>query len=420
MRSRRISLGAAVVLLALAATPASAGEPIDCGSVEPAPGTRPPPLDGDFLLLNYDDFEAGISSLSIWDLDTLAEAIDLTGDFGFQAFDGAWSPVGDQIAYSSDESGLPMIWVIDVDGTDRRQVTRTFGTSPDWSPDGLTIAFSGSGGLWFVDARGCGERLVFETDKGIHDVEWMPDGSAIVLEMSEPEGVPIQIYSLSMPGFELTQLTDEGSSIEPALSLDGRFIFFRTTGRDVDQTVFVMNADGSLQRPLYDLGLTNDFHPAVSPTGDRVAFESIRDSASALVILSVDGSVTDLVVSPFEEPRYRDPVWYHGVTATEHPSPGTETTTTTAGEDATTTSAAPVTTTAASPGATTTTAAAATTTVGAAGPADPKGGVPALVWILIGALVLTGAFVGGIAYAGRRESHRPAPPPPPPPPPPEG
>lgn len=385
-----------------------------CSEVDPPPGERPPPLEGDHLLLRYEHFEAGTSSLSIWSLDTMAEVIDLTGDLGIHASDGTWSPFGNQIAYTSNESGSGAIWVIDVDGTDRRQVTSDFAESPDWSPDGATIAFGGFDGLWFVDALGCNQRLVFETDHWIRDVEWMPDGSAIILEMSDPEGAPSHLYSLSMPDFELTQLTFEGSNAEPALSRDGDEIVFRIYERGVGHPIFVMNSDGSDQRFLYDHQFANDFHPSLSPDSDRVAVEAIRDGTSVLSIVTrADGSTTDLVSSPFGEPRYRDPIWYHGVTATEPPSPGTETTT--AVPDSTTTPSV-IGTDTTEPGTET------TTTSVAGSPSDGDGGVPTTVWLLLGAVGLIGAFAGGVLYAIKREARKPAPLPPPPPPPaaPEG
>ena len=52
-----------------------------------------------------------------------------------------WSPDGRRIAYSSDEDGVPRIFVMDADGSNRTRISDTWGEYPAWSPDGTRIAF---------------------------------------------------------------------------------------------------------------------------------------------------------------------------------------------------------------------------------------------------------------------------------------
>src|SRR4051812_9534342 len=64
------------------------------------------------------------------------------------AFDSqpAWSPDGTRIAFLSDRSGAENLWVMNVDGTDARQVTRNVEpyeyVSPAWSHDGRALFVS--------------------------------------------------------------------------------------------------------------------------------------------------------------------------------------------------------------------------------------------------------------------------------------
>ena len=51
-----------------------------------------------------------------------------------------WSPDGARIVMTS----IPGIWVMNADGTGRRQVSALPGIGPVWSPDGTQIAFTGS------------------------------------------------------------------------------------------------------------------------------------------------------------------------------------------------------------------------------------------------------------------------------------
>jgi TolB protein len=48
-------------------------------------------------------------------------------------FDPSWSPDGARIAFRSERSGEPEIWVMSADGTGQRRLAA--GLSPAWSPD---------------------------------------------------------------------------------------------------------------------------------------------------------------------------------------------------------------------------------------------------------------------------------------------
>ena len=56
-----------------------------------------------------------------------------------------WSPDGKQIVYVTDRDGSDDVWVMDADGKNARQITRSDRTqflSPDFTPDGKYIVVS--------------------------------------------------------------------------------------------------------------------------------------------------------------------------------------------------------------------------------------------------------------------------------------
>ena len=70
-----------------------------------------------------------------------------------QAFDAmpSFSPDGKHIAFVSDRSGAPNVWVANADGTQPRQLSRTEGfgydyVSPTWTPDGKAVVVSHNNG----------------------------------------------------------------------------------------------------------------------------------------------------------------------------------------------------------------------------------------------------------------------------------
>ncbi len=77
------------------------------------------------------------------------------------AYDPAWSPTTEQIAFVSDDSGNDEIWVINRDGNGARQLTLNqweWDKHPSWSPDGTKIVFwsnrTGNRQIWVMDADG--------------------------------------------------------------------------------------------------------------------------------------------------------------------------------------------------------------------------------------------------------------------------
>ncbi len=94
----------------------------------------------------------------------------------------AWSPDGQRIAFVSDRSGYPELWVAHRDGSRPLQLTdtKTAVMSPRWSPDGKRLAYAGiSGGrmqTYVIGADG-GAPIAVGTDAGrAVDGGWSSDG----------------------------------------------------------------------------------------------------------------------------------------------------------------------------------------------------------------------------------------------------
>jgi hypothetical protein len=85
------------------------------------------------------------------------------------AYDSAWSPINDEIAFVSTESRNDEIWVVQRDGSGLLQLTRNeweWDKHPSWSPDGQQIVFfsnrTGNSQLWIMNKDGSGQRLLME------------------------------------------------------------------------------------------------------------------------------------------------------------------------------------------------------------------------------------------------------------------
>jgi Tol biopolymer transport system component len=85
------------------------------------------------------------------------------------AYDPAWSPVSNEIAFVATESGNDEIWTIRHDGTEVRQLTRNdweWDKHPSWSPDGQQLVFfsnrTGTSQIWIMNKDGSEQRPLME------------------------------------------------------------------------------------------------------------------------------------------------------------------------------------------------------------------------------------------------------------------
>jgi len=100
----------------------------------------------------------------------------------------------------------------------------------------------------------------------------------------------LEIYIMNGDGSGLSRLTYASPVDEhPAPSPDGRLIAFDSTRDPPNSHIFVMNVDGTNVRRL-TAGNFIERTPHWSPDGQRIAFESNRDGSFQIYTLNYDGS----------------------------------------------------------------------------------------------------------------------------------
>jgi Tol biopolymer transport system component len=141
---------------------------------------------------------------------------------------GSYSPDGTKITYSSTASGYAEIWVMNNDGSDKKQLTfpndpyAPDANNPRWSPDGGKIVYFGG----------------FAREGGY-------------------------IFTINPDGSDRTQLTQVPGD-NPSWSPDGQQIFFSGVGPDNKPNTWIMNRDGSNERPLFPTAVSPSQVPAIT------------------------------------------------------------------------------------------------------------------------------------------------------------
>ena len=101
----------------------------------------------------------------------------------------SWSRDGTRIAFASQRDGLPVVYLMNTDGTNQVSITQSTtldSQGPQWSPDGTTIAFfslnrvsqSNDFEVFLMNADGSNIRRITTTSLDEHDLAWQPLGNA--------------------------------------------------------------------------------------------------------------------------------------------------------------------------------------------------------------------------------------------------
>lgn len=217
-----------------------------------------------------------------------ASALEPIGQGKGTEFDAAWSPDGRRLAFSSlvAEPGTPpasQIITMAPDGSDRKPLTPmepgVVATSPKWSPDGKSIAYST---VKFQDGQQPTLALnIMDRDgANLHKVaegvlpDWAPDGKTIAFttfDFSKTFAPGLRVLDVAAGSSK--ELTKGENAMMPAHSPDGKFIAFVSDGGiGALPDIYVMNADGTGKRRLTTTDADFETGPQWSLDGKTVYY----------------------------------------------------------------------------------------------------------------------------------------------------
>jgi len=173
-----------------------------------------------------------------------------------------WSPDGQEIMFLSDAAGITNIWLMDADGSNRRNLSGiTLGTdlvvesSASWSPDGTSILFQSMRDenmeIYTVSPDGSNLRNLTQNPATDMNPVWSPDGSMIAFQSDRNDAR--DVYVLTLATEELVNVSNSPSAKENNFiwAPDGSQLYFDSDERG-NYDIYVVNRDGSEKRILID------------------------------------------------------------------------------------------------------------------------------------------------------------------------
>ena len=218
-----------------------------------------------------------------------------------------FSPDGNRIAFTSDRGGGDNIWIMNRDGSDKKQVTKEefrLLNQPSWSPDGRYIIAKkhfttgrslGTGEVWVYHVSGGAGVVLVKKPNDTHQKElgepiYAPDGKSlyytrnitpggqfIYAQDSNTDLFNIEEYDLET-GEISTAVSGLGGSVRPTPSPDGKSIAFVRRER-TQSKLYVKDLTTGIERKIYD-DLDQDVQETWAVTGVYPNMDWTPDSRS--------------------------------------------------------------------------------------------------------------------------------------------
>lgn len=190
---------------------------------------------------------------------------------------------GKWIAFVSERTGIPQIWLMQTDGSNQHPLTNLpdGACQPAWSPDGKQLVFvspcpaKGQRGsdqiegaiLIIINADGTGYRPLKSLPGGDFDPAWSPNGTQIIFT-SLRDGDRMHMYIYTLADDKAVRFSRPSSSDRhPAWSPDGKQVAFESASMGVMQ-IWLMSVDGKTLTAFSDQDDNPDTLPAWSPDGN--------------------------------------------------------------------------------------------------------------------------------------------------------
>jgi len=258
--------------------------------------------DGEFIYYNL--FARDKADIGVFRVPKLGGVIQEVPNVG--AYGITFSPGGEQITYVKTDSASKAnsVMISNADGSEPREVARrtypeTYqfeGTTAAWSPDGKSIATivsrqddKGNYGSIVGLAVADGKESALSSDRwqNISHLEWLRDGSGLVVTASEKVAGDPQVWFLSVSDGKARRLTNDLNNYGwLSVAADGQS--FAVVQSSQESGIWVGQADPAEFREI--ASEVGQMSPLVWLVDGRIVFRSHRDGEGNLWTINSDGT----------------------------------------------------------------------------------------------------------------------------------
>jgi len=224
-------------------------------------------------------------------------------------FTGEPGVFGTQIAYVSKIGRFSELFIVDMDGSNTRQITYDHGLiiSPAWSPNGKELLYtsylSRQPELYMRSVSGGDPRRLTQDSAVELGSKFTPDGTNIILSTLVRGSRNIALMDLR--GRIIRSITNSAAlDVSPSMSPDGQQVVY-CSNRGGGPQIYVLSMNGGSDSRISFTGSNYCTSPSWSPAGDKIAFVC-RQGGNQIFVVPV--GTTQAIQTTFVG-NNEDPSW---------------------------------------------------------------------------------------------------------------